>query len=95
MKKTTMIHVKADAKTKNEAQKILEEMGFTLSSVVNGFLKNLVRTREVHFKVEHRLKPSVERGLIKSIKDYKAGKLGKPMNFDEALEHLRGLSNEK
>ncbi len=90
-----MIHVKTDAKVKNEAQKIVEEMGLTLSGVVNGFLKNLIRTREVRFVVGPKLKPSVERGLIKSIKDYKAGKLGKPMNFDEALEHLRGLSNEK
>jgi len=44
---TVTINVKTDKKTKEEAQRIAAELGFSLSGVINASLKQLVRTGEV------------------------------------------------
>lgn len=87
-----MINIKADAKVKQEVQSILNEMGLNLSGVINAFLKNLIRTREVRFTAGSTMTPYLERVIEESERDLKAGKLGKPMTLDEALNYLDGAS---
>lgn len=93
--KTTMINIKADSKVKEEVQSILEEMGLSLSGVINAFLKNLIRTREVRFTAGNKMTPYLERVIEESERDFKEGKLGKPMALEEALNYLDKVSESK
>ena len=45
----TVINIKTDKKVKDEAKKIAEEMGLSLSAVINAQLKQLVREQEMRF----------------------------------------------
>ena len=46
---TATINFKTEPEIKEEAQKTAEHLGFTLSSVLNAFLKQFIRTKTVHF----------------------------------------------
>lgn len=69
-----MINIKADSKVKEEAQRIAEDLGLTLSAVVNASLKQFVRTKEVYFSLSPRLKPEIETLIAEAKKDHKEGK---------------------
>lgn len=64
---TTTINIKADPKVKLQAQKIAAELGLTLSGVLNGFLKQFVRTKKVQFSLEENETPSPY--LIQALKE--------------------------
>ena len=46
---TATVNFKTDPMVKEQAQKTAEHLGFTLSSVLNAFLKQFIRTKTVHF----------------------------------------------
>ena len=46
---TATVNFKTEPKVKARAQKTAENLGFTLSSVLNAFLKQFIRTKTVHF----------------------------------------------
>ncbi|MBI5798723.1 MAG: type II toxin-antitoxin system RelB/DinJ family antitoxin [Candidatus Yonathbacteria bacterium] len=71
--KTAVLNIKIDPKVKNEAQKVADELGFTLSAIINASLKNLARNKAVSFSV---LEPSprLKRSLRSSDADYAKGK---------------------
>ena len=46
---TAVINIRTDAKVKSQAQKIAAELGISLSALINGFIRNLVRTKRVEF----------------------------------------------
>ena len=72
--KTTMINIKTDKKVKEEAQKLAEELGFTLSSFVTASLKQFIRTRSVQFSDSYQMTPYLEGVLAQVEKDIKTGK---------------------
>jgi len=47
---TAIVNVKVDKKVKIEAQKVAEELGLSLSAAINGFLRELVRSKTVTFR---------------------------------------------
>lgn len=86
---TTVVNFKVDPKVKKSAQAVVERLGFSLSSVLNAYLRNLVRTRRVEFSDDIRLEltPWAKRMVKKSEKDIREGKV---LSFtpSEALLHL-------
>ena len=50
----TLISIKVDKEVKEKAQEIARELGFTLSAIVNAYLKQFIRTREVYFSLLER-----------------------------------------
>ena len=48
---TATIFIKTEPKVKEEAQKTAQELGFSLSSILNAFLRQLVKTKTIHFSV--------------------------------------------
>ena len=70
----TLINIKADPKVKEKAQKVARELGMPLSTIINAYLGQLIRTKEVHFSVEGVLKPSVKKRLDRLMKEAKKGK---------------------
>ncbi len=74
---TVVINFKADPKIKRDAQAVVERLGFSLSSVLNAYLRKLVRTRKVEFSDDARLEPTpyLKRIIKQSEKEVKEGKV--------------------
>lgn len=68
----TLIHIRTDKKIKDEAQKILADMGFNISSFVNASMRKLVREKKIEFEYYPNTKTTNE--LKKAEMDVKKGK---------------------
>ncbi len=49
--KTSVLNIKIDPKVKKEAQKVADDLGFTLSAIINASLKNLARSKTISYSV--------------------------------------------
>jgi addiction module RelB/DinJ family antitoxin len=49
---TASIFIKAEPKIKEEAKKTAEELGFSLSSILNAFLRQFVKTKTITFSAK-------------------------------------------
>lgn len=69
----TSVHIKIESDIKMQAQKIAEELGLSLSSVMKALLKQFIRTK--HLSVGLSEEPSVYmvEGLRKADREYKDG----------------------
>lgn len=87
---TTVVNFKTDAKIKRGAQAVAKDLGFSLSSVLNAYLRNLIRTRKVEFSDDVRLEPTayLKRVLRQSEKDIKEGRVISFSPPSEALSYL-------
>lgn len=66
---TSTIILKTDSKLKKEAQQTAEELGLTLTSVINGYLSDFVQTKQVTFgKKKQNNKYSDPYGIFASAK---------------------------
>ncbi len=63
---TTTLNVNVDAKTKEEATRILKELGLNMTTAVNMFLAQIVRRDGIPFEVVNN-KPSRE--VMKALKE--------------------------
>lgn len=63
---TTVINIKTDAKVKKEAQKVVADLGLSLSGAINGFLKQLIRNKAVLFTLNEGVPSDY---LLSSIKE--------------------------
>ena len=85
------INIKADRSVKQRAQKVARDLGMPLSTIINAYLNQFIRTKEVHFYMEGVLKPSVKRRLDRLQKEAMAGKNLSPAfsSAEEAIRYLR------
>ncbi len=86
---TAVINIKTEPKVKKQAQEVAKNLGFSLSSLIDGYLRNLIRTKEVHFRLEE--KPSAYlRSVIKEArKNYKKGNTSPGFtNAKDAIKYL-------
>lgn len=94
-----MINIKADREVKKKAQKVAADLGMPLSTVINAYLREFIRTKEVHFsllplgKPEGELKPSVKRRYARIHEDIVKGKNLSPAfhSIEEADAYLKNL----
>lgn len=83
----TVIYIKTDKEVKRNAQQIAQELGLSLSDVINASLRNFIRTREVRFSSIPQMTPELERllGTVEQdIKDRK--RLSRPVANQGELE---------
>ena len=69
-----MVNIKTDKEVKEKAQRQARELGLPLSTVINAYLKEFIRNREVRFSLEPQLRPEVEKMLKQASEDYKMRK---------------------
>lgn len=69
----TMINVKTDKEVKNNARKLAEELGLSLSDIVNVSLRNFIRTREIKISTIPQITPELETLLGVVEQDLKTG----------------------
>lgn len=87
----TVINIKTDKKVKDEAKKIVEEMGLSLSAVINAQLKQLVREQEMRFSLAPKMTSYLEEIAREAREDYRK-KINISPAFQsaaDAVKHLR------
>jgi DNA-damage-inducible protein J len=92
---SVVINFKTDAQVKESAQAIAKEMGVSLSAVLNMYLKQFVRTKELDIRVESwdNLSDDSKEAIQEAEADSKAGKL-KSYSPEEAIEYAKAMINE-
>jgi len=92
MNTQTILNVKTDKKLKEEAKKVSAELGVPLSTVINAFLKQFVRDKEITFSSnQYRPTPYLERILTEAQREYEAGDFIGPISENELISHLKKL----
>jgi addiction module RelB/DinJ family antitoxin len=92
MNTSTILNVKIDKKLKAEAQKVSAELGVPLSTVVNAFLKQFVREKEVTFSAsEYRPTPYLVAVIEEACAEYEDGDSVGPFTDKKLITHLTSL----
>ncbi|MCL5004532.1 MAG: type II toxin-antitoxin system RelB/DinJ family antitoxin [Patescibacteria group bacterium] len=63
--KTTIINIKTDADVKKNAQKLVGDLGLSLSAIINAYLRSIIRNKEVYFSVVPKMSLELENLLGK------------------------------
>jgi len=84
----TVINVKTDKEVKENAQKVAGDLGLSLSAVINAYLKQFVRNKEVYFGLVPRMSPELEKLLGKIEDDIKNKR-----NLSPAISSEKDLKN--
>ena len=89
----TMINIKADKEVKESAQEVARELGMPLSTVINAFLKDFIRSRSIAFSATPQMTPYLEEVLGVVEKDIKKGKKLSPVLFtsEDVSDYLDSL----
>jgi len=86
---STVINIKTEEGIKKEAQKIASDLGLSLSGVINGFLKQLVRDKTVMFTLnENNPSPYLLNSIKAAKQNRKSGDFYSFKNNKEALSFL-------
>ncbi|PIR05186.1 MAG: hypothetical protein COV57_00385 [Candidatus Liptonbacteria bacterium CG11_big_fil_rev_8_21_14_0_20_35_14] len=89
----TVLNIKTDKKVKTEAQETARELGLSLSTILNAYLKEFVRKKKVIFLVSptpnKRLQKLFEKAKINT--DEKNKNSVGPFNYKEAIRYLDEL----
>lgn len=92
---TSVINIKTNPKVKANAQKVANDLGFSLSALINGYLKQLVKTKTAHFSLSEKTPSEYMLNALKeSERDIKMGKSRKFANSKSAVAFLDKLINE-
>ena len=85
---TTTLHIKTDIKTRDDAKKLAENFGFSLTSLVNALLKQVVRTKRLDLNLEENPTPYMIKALKQSEEDVKKGRVISFKNPQEAIDYV-------
>lgn len=92
MNTQTIINIKTDKKLKAEAKKVSEELGVPLSTVINAFLKQFVREKEITLSANpYRPTPYLEQILETAQEDLRTGAVTTFKKGDDMIKHLGTL----
>lgn len=70
---TAVINIKTDKIVKKQAQDVAAQLGLNLSSVINAYLRQFVRTRKVELNLDEKPSKYLIRQLKQAEKDIKVG----------------------
>lgn len=90
---TAVINIKVDLKTKDQVQEIAQELGLSVSALVHGFFKQLLRTKSVTFSVSEEPSDWLVNELKESARDIKSGRVSP--NFSNPTDAVKWLHNPK
>ena len=87
----TILNIKMDKKLKESAQKIAQDIGLPLSTILNSFLKQFVADKEVTFSAkEYRMTSYLEGIIGESREEYKRGNMSGPFKSAKGFtKHLK------
>jgi DNA-damage-inducible protein J len=88
------IQLRVDDNTKKSAKKVLDKLGVDMSSAIKVYLKQIVITQGIPFRLvtENGFTPEEEREILKASREAKIGKnITKAMSTKEAVDYLNSL----
>lgn len=92
---TSVINIKTNPEIKANAQKVANNLGFSLSALINGYLRQLVKTKTAHFSLsENTPSEYMLNALKESERDVKIGRSRKFASSKAAISFLDKLINE-
>lgn len=87
----TLVNFRIDEETKKEMEKVCDELGITVTTALNIFIKKMTREKRIPFDVS--IDPFYSKSNMKaideSIKQLKEGKV-----ISKTLEELEAMENE-
>ncbi len=90
---TAVINIKTNPETKVKAKKVADELGLSLSSLVNAFLKQLIKSKTVTFSARDEEPNEYLQTLMKQAEeDYKKGNTSP--RFKNAKDFIEFLHKE-
>lgn len=89
---TAVIITKTDPEVKKKAQALAREFGISLSSMINTYLKQVIRTKKINLHLEEEPSPYLVKILKKAEKNLKEGK-GSPV-FKTGEEAVKWLEKQ-
>jgi addiction module RelB/DinJ family antitoxin len=88
---TTIINFKTDKIVKEKAQKVAKQMGLNLSDIMNIYLRDFIKKRELNIKLEEPNEKTIKK--IKNVlKEVKNGNVSP--SFDDVNEAIKWLDKE-
>lgn len=84
----TLLNIKTDRKLKRDAQKAARELGLPLGTIVNAYLRELIREKRVVFSVPPVPNARTRRFLEKISRDRKGIQSRGPFTYEEAVRYL-------
>ena len=88
---TAVINIKTDPKIKKQAQVIADELGLSLSTLVNTYLRQFVRTQKVELTLNEEPSDYLIKSLKQSKEDIKNGRVTSFKNPEEMFSYLDKL----
>ena len=70
---TAVITTKIEPQVKKQVQKVAKEFGISLSSLINAYLRQVVRTKKVEFNLKEEPSDYLKSMINQAQKDYKKG----------------------
>ena len=93
---TAVINIKINPQVKKDAQKVAGKLGLSLSSLINGYLRQLIKTKTVTFSLREEPSEYKIQALKESRKDIKAGRVISFKKPNDALDYLdKIIADEK
>lgn len=95
--KTAVINIKIEPKIKERAKKVAADLGLSLSALINGYLRNFIKTKTIYFGTQVKEEPSeyLIKALKESKEDYKNGNYFSFKNPNGALKFLDDVREGK
>lgn len=89
--KTSMLSIKIDPAVKSGAEKVANELGFSLSAVINASLKNLIRTKSISYSIPEIPNAMLKKAIRDARRDRVTGKnsFGPFTNVADMMKSLR------
>lgn len=89
---TAVINIKTDPKLKQDLKEVTRQLGLPLGTIINAYLRELVRERRVVFSAPPELNQRTKKLLEGIDRDIRAGKNAKgPFSPAEAMRYLDRL----
>lgn len=84
-----IINIKTDKNLKTEIQKVANELGISVSALINGYLKQVVRSQKVIFTIDEKPSKYLIEAIQQARKERKEGKSSPVFNnAEDAIKWL-------
>ncbi|TSC58338.1 MAG: Uncharacterized protein Greene041679_121 [Parcubacteria group bacterium Greene0416_79] len=74
----TILNIKTDKAVKLSAKRAAEELGFPLGTIINAFLRQLGRDKEIAFSAPYKPSKYLERIIDEAEREWRSGKAAGP-----------------
>lgn len=88
---SAVVNVKVNPDVKKKAQQVAQNLGLTLSALINGYLKHLVKTQTVYFDLREEPSEYLLACIKEAQKDIKNKKTISFKNPKDALTYLDNI----